>query len=523
METIKPRYILLTALFIAAGFKAVLILTDSVPFNGDEAVVATMARHILEGERPVFFYGQAYMGSLDAWLVAASFRIFGEGVLAIRILQSFLYLGFILTTWWLVRKWFTDKRIVGLVVILTAIPPIVVTTYTTATLGGYGESMVLGNLILGLGYDVVYGDRQKTGWVWLLLGLIGGLAFWTLGIAGVYLLPVGLIGLSKFDLKKLGYYAISAGGFIVGGYPWWNYNLKNSWAALTALSGSGLVETSLFERFFSLLVFGLPALVGMRTPWSKSYFPWILVFFTLLLHLGLLFYFYSTFRTGKYSGSADGRRLMIVMTISFILIFVITRFGIDATGRYLMPLYLPLVIGMGEFIAFVWNHKKEYGITLLMLALGINAYGTFLGAVSPDKITTQFDPITSFDNSHDAELIAFLEETGELRGYTNYWVSFRLAFLSNETIIFSSELPYKFDLSYSPGDDRYAPYSELVDDSQSVAYITSKHPDLDDILRTTFEDRGITFDEKQIGEFHIFYKLSDHIRPEEFGYGNAKR
>jgi hypothetical protein len=37
-----------------------------VPLNSDEAVVGLMARHILDGKRPVFYYGQAYMGSLDA-------------------------------------------------------------------------------------------------------------------------------------------------------------------------------------------------------------------------------------------------------------------------------------------------------------------------------------------------------------------------------------------------------------------------------------------------------------------------
>jgi hypothetical protein len=37
-----------------------------LPFNSDEAIVGLMARHMLQGERPLFFYGQAYLGSLDA-------------------------------------------------------------------------------------------------------------------------------------------------------------------------------------------------------------------------------------------------------------------------------------------------------------------------------------------------------------------------------------------------------------------------------------------------------------------------
>src|SRR5438128_2438006 len=73
--------------------KAVALAAGAVSFNSDEAIVALMARHILQGERPIFFYGQAYMGSLDAWLVAGSFSLFGQTILAIRLVQIALYLG----------------------------------------------------------------------------------------------------------------------------------------------------------------------------------------------------------------------------------------------------------------------------------------------------------------------------------------------------------------------------------------------------------------------------------------------
>jgi len=72
---------------------------DAVPFNGDEAIVGLMARHILvDGARPIFFYGQAYMGSLDAYLVAAGFTLFGEQIWVIRLIQTVLYLGTLTST-----------------------------------------------------------------------------------------------------------------------------------------------------------------------------------------------------------------------------------------------------------------------------------------------------------------------------------------------------------------------------------------------------------------------------------------
>ena len=46
--------------------------------NSDEVLPGLMARHILlEGERPVFFYGQHYFGALEAYAIAALFAVFG--------------------------------------------------------------------------------------------------------------------------------------------------------------------------------------------------------------------------------------------------------------------------------------------------------------------------------------------------------------------------------------------------------------------------------------------------------------
>jgi len=57
-------------ILVAGAIKILISPVDITPFNADEAIVALMARHINQGNIPVFFYGQAYMGSLDPMLVA---------------------------------------------------------------------------------------------------------------------------------------------------------------------------------------------------------------------------------------------------------------------------------------------------------------------------------------------------------------------------------------------------------------------------------------------------------------------
>ena len=87
----KISFLISFIILIAVVFKIYLLALDVIPFNSDEAVVGLMAKHILDGEYPIFFYGQSYMGSLDAFLIAGMFKIIGEKVIAIRIVQIILY------------------------------------------------------------------------------------------------------------------------------------------------------------------------------------------------------------------------------------------------------------------------------------------------------------------------------------------------------------------------------------------------------------------------------------------------
>ena len=107
-----------------------------------------------------------------------------------------------------------------------------------------------------------------------------------------------------------------------------------------------------------------------------------------------------------------------------------------------------------------------------------------------------------------------------MRGYSNYFVAFRIAFLSQETVIFSPQLSYKPDLSYNPADDRYPPYTAEVGRAEQVVYVTSIHPTLDLLLAERLATAGVGFAEKQIGPYHLFYDLTRKISPQELGFGH---
>src|SRR5512139_1979664 len=77
----RPRLSVLAALLVGLagiGYRLALLLAAAPPTNSDEATMGLAALHIARGEDfPVWFYGQAYMGTLEAYLAAPLFAVAG--------------------------------------------------------------------------------------------------------------------------------------------------------------------------------------------------------------------------------------------------------------------------------------------------------------------------------------------------------------------------------------------------------------------------------------------------------------
>lgn len=516
------------ALVTALIMRGLILLADAVPFNADEAVVALMAKHILAGERPVFFYGQAYMGSLDAWLVALAFALLGPSVAAIRLVQTALYIGLIATTYLLGRCFLRDEWAARAAALVIAFPPVLLTLYTTASLGGYSETLLLGNVLLLLGHRLAYEDRERWG-RWLLFGLLAGLGFWTFGLILVYLVPLAVFllvrGWRVWKVGAQGLAPLLAGlGFVIGSSPWWGYVLAQGAVALHELGGSAIAGASpagpvgnALAHTRNLLLFGLPALVGLRPPWSVEAILPFLAVPALVIWLRAGVFMIAPLRS-RLVWAEGAWPLLVGVGLTLIAAFILTPFGADPSGRYFLPLYVPLALGLGVFLSRVRAARPGLAWAGLVAVLGYHLAGNaWAVAHNPPGLTTQFDPISQLTPNHERELIDFLLAHGGERGYSNYWVTFPIAFLSDERVILSAEVPYKADLRYTPRDNRYAPYIEAVAASPTAVYVTTNHPQLDALMRERLRGLGVTFKEHQIGSYHIFYDLSRKVLPDELG------
>jgi 4-amino-4-deoxy-L-arabinose transferase-like glycosyltransferase len=258
---------------------------------------------------------------------------------------------------------------------------------------------------------------------------------------------------------------------------------------------------------------------GLRPPWGITWLGLPLLPFVLAFWIGALL---LAIRVPFGKGNLRGEKTLVLgVMLTLIIIFVVSPFGADPSGRYFLPMAVPLAIFGAELVNRLYGRfgNIAWGVAGLILLHGL--WGTVESARRyPPGITTQFDAVTQVEQREMSALIAFMEAQGEFRGYTNYWVAYPLAFLSGEKLIYLPDLPYHTDFRYSRRDNRYAPFGEQVATSPRVAYITTNFPGLDKYLRDQFTGLSVRWEESQIGDFHVFYHLSRKIDPAEIGLGS---
>lgn len=557
---------LVGAVLTAAVLKLSILAAGAVPFNADEAIVALMARHILAGEHSLFFYGQAYMGSLDAYLVAGVFQLFGAEVWGIRLVQILLYSGALLSTAWLGRV-ITGKWQAGVIAAwFLAVPTVSMSLYTTVSMGGYGEMLLIGNLILLLTIFIVRGSTTQSmrKWyaLWFGLGFLSGFGLWVFGLTLVYSLPA-LLYLAWLYYKghflrgraaraadqgrkprfqdmrgserAISTWGILLVGLIAGALPWLYYAMQNNISTLVVELGGGAIAgvegvgvfNQILHHALNFGLFGLTVILGLRPSWEVRWLALPLA--PVVLSFWVLVAVYAVKKVRMdWKAMPDSQNysfspLLAGVVLTLVLGFIFSPFGADPSGRYFLPISVMMALFAAQAVGS-WMGKwgSVVGLAAIFVLL-FNLWGTFQTAHNtPPGLTTQIDAVTQIDHSYDQELIEFLRAKGEKAGYTNYWVAYPLAFLSGEDLIYLPRLPYHRDLRYTDRDDRYAPYREHLEQIEKVAYISTHNPLLDDRLRSGFESLGVSWQEHLIGDYRVYYDLSSKVTPEQLGLSGGE-
>lgn len=529
----NPIRALLSLIVIFVVYRTFLLLLDSFPFNADEAIVALMGRHILQGQKPLFFYGQAYMGSLDAYLVAFFFKFLGEKVLAIRVLQSTLFFLSMICIYGFVIIAFQNRKMAFVSALMLVFAPVNLIVYTTISLGGYGEALLIGCLsflVATIFHKNLIQNEPSFNVLFLyiaLLGFLAGLGLWTNALSLTFCVPAIAFVVFHLIRRKISWNAkitmvsLTFLGFVVGALPWWGSLLMSgNLRLLTELTGSAVAvsQNSLFvqigQHLLSFLLFAPTVVLGFRPPWSVQAilplfipilaFFWILVFFTL-------------WKGRKNFGKWERQYLLLVISPPLLVMgaYIFTSFGNDPSGRYFLPFHITLSILAAFSLAKV--SEKRLLTTILILVLVIQTAGVIRLSKTAPFLTTQFYDPAKVDQREMDQLRDFLLANNERTGYSNYWVSYPLAFISGEQIISVPALPYHPDLRYTARDNRIPAYNEVVESSDSAFYVITNNQPLQELLEEKFHSFEIGFLYEEIGDFHIYYSLNQKISPSQLG------
>jgi hypothetical protein len=169
--------ILILLLFLTVRLWAVW--SGRLPVDSDEAIFGIMTFEILHGNFPVYYLGQNYLGTFQAWALFPFQWLFGSTTLAIRMLALGEGLVILFVWRWIFHKWGLEKCWIYFAV-LFALPPEFVFSWTMKSRAQV-ETLLLGSLWVAGWVHLVNprGTINTRIRPWALFGLLSGLCWWT--------------------------------------------------------------------------------------------------------------------------------------------------------------------------------------------------------------------------------------------------------------------------------------------------------------------------------------------------------
>jgi hypothetical protein len=289
-----------------------------------------------------------------------------------------------------------------------------------------------------------------------LLGLIAGVGWWSSPEIAYFLLPasvliVGTIVRAHRQSAPLRHWGLRLGVAVVaasiGALPWWWANVGSGWQSLRGSSVTVPVGSPGFGgRVRIFFEFMLPMLVGVRRMITGQWLGYmvlsvlLLAFFLAVIGLALVL----CLRRGLKGCVVAGAVLVMPLLLS---LSPATFFWRD--GRYavfLFPLLvMALAIGASEVSTLMKGRNRSapqsYWAAGLLAAVTVPT--VMLTAVGFASFMPWVDGSAGFSSAWGnpdgptLQAISSLEAGRATVGYADYWVSYRLDFLSHNALAFA--------------------------------------------------------------------------------------
>jgi len=418
---------------------AILVWTDFA-IESDEAVVGLMAKPLAElRELPVWYYGQPYMGALEAYAAAPFVWVLGATRVAVKLATLPFALGYVAAAWLLARR-ILGRRAALATGLYLALAPLVLSVWSLKLRGGYVLLRALCLVVLLRAHGVASRDPGRAApRRAFLLGLVAGICVWLNLLALPFLAAAaGYLVARRAPLAGERRWAWLAAGLALGSAPLWLYNLAHGGATFAHLLGGG-GEVEWGVSLARTLGTHLPMLLGALEPWTlpSEASPWRFGVVALVA-LGALA-LVARRRSGRER--TPGASLYVGCALAYLACALGTRFGADPSPRYAVVLYTALAPLVGAVGA-----RGGLGAAVLAAVLASNAYSVFSRAPEDVVAPAQWVRLGTVPPLAIDATLELLADEGVEAVATDYWTGPRIAFESGEAVV---NVP-----------TRYAPHAE---------------------------------------------------------------
>ena len=337
----------------------------------DPTVVALMARHMAAlQDVPVFFYGQAYMGSLEPMASALAVALLGSQGFAVN-LGPVVFAALALVFLW---RWARDAAGPwgGLAAVLAGLfGPLSYFQFQYAARGGYMVALFVDALAVFAAARLAARLRagERIGWGrWFGLGLLAGVGAWSNMIVAAALGTAALLllhGMRGRFWRHVPGIAAGLAGFVLGFAPWLAWNARHGWAslAMSQIGGHAPLREALANSWDRFLILQESHYVvpGAHGPQRLA------VALLALAALGAAAAFARRrAATPRANYAATGAALFGVL---FAAIFATSGFTRTHTARYWIPLVPGLAVLAGIACAAPRRRAVRAAAVLLLAAL----------------------------------------------------------------------------------------------------------------------------------------------------------
>ena len=512
----------LCAFFIilfAIVLRIILIVQGWPATDSDEGTLGLMARHIAyRGEYPIFFYGQGYMGSFEAYLAAILFHLFGPSLFVLRLGLIIIIALFLVSIYLLTALLFT-RNLALVTLCLLSFGSQEILSIQLKAIGGYPETLLFGALELliatwlALSYnrDISNRERWRRLVVYGFWGFLVGFSIWTDLLVIPFALTSGLL-LVAFCWREWRTWAplCVIVCFLLGVLPLLIYNFtassyQNSLSYFLRIyhsdvTGNAVNYIPFVQKAVGTLLVSIPNTTGANPICLDRHLPLFGLFsrtsldctlfqgswtagYLLLLIIAAFQNIRAIWRLrhkAQDSAAAVKRqssiryfaRLMLLAS-ACLTILLFTYSPVSALDPWSSSRYLfCLLVTTPAIIAPLWKHVSALNATSSWKAKLLAALnGTILLYIAVILLmgfanTEKTVPSTQAVNRQQEALISGLLRLHATHIYSEYWTCDRISFQSNERIICAVVTNH-----IEQGYNRYLPYWSIITKDPHAFYI----------------------------------------------------